>query len=110
MTPASSTPRRVQAAMFKASTTSGALIDRDAFQPTMRRENTSITKATYTTPAHVEQYVKSHTHFWLGPVAVKSRCTKSGARGAEGSEWVVKRFLAREAPLIPAFFITCPLL
>ena len=31
--------------MFSASTTSGALIERDAFQPTMRRENTSMTKA-----------------------------------------------------------------
>jgi hypothetical protein len=41
--------------MFRASTTSAAVIERDAFHPTMRRENTSITKATYTTPDHVEQ-------------------------------------------------------
>jgi hypothetical protein len=46
MTPARSTARRVHAAMFKASTTSGARIDREAFQPTIRRENMSITKAT----------------------------------------------------------------
>ena len=30
--------RRVHAAMFRASTTSGAVIERAAFQPTMRRE------------------------------------------------------------------------
>jgi hypothetical protein len=41
--------------MFSASTTSAALIDRDAFQPTRRRENTSVMNATYTTPDHVEQ-------------------------------------------------------
>jgi len=41
--------------MFNASTTSDACMVRAAFQPTMRRENTSITNATYTTPDHVEQ-------------------------------------------------------
>jgi hypothetical protein len=30
-------------------------MEREAFQPTMRRENTSVMKATYTTPDHVEQ-------------------------------------------------------
>jgi len=39
-------PRRVQAAMFKASTTRAVCMLRAAFQPTMRRENTSTTKAT----------------------------------------------------------------
>ena len=32
--------------MFNASTTSAAVIDRDAFQPMMRRENTSVMNAT----------------------------------------------------------------
>lgn len=41
--------------MFNAST-SDACIVRAAFQPTMRRENTSTTNATYTIPDHVEQY------------------------------------------------------
>jgi len=40
------TPRRVHAAMFNASITSGAVIERAAFQPTMRREYTSTTNAT----------------------------------------------------------------
>ncbi len=103
MTPASATPRRTQAAMLSASMTSAADIERDAFHPTMRRLKVSMTKATYTTPDQVEQYVKSHTHFWFGAVAVKSRCRRSGARTAAGSAWVVKRFLARLAPRIPAF-------
>jgi hypothetical protein len=38
--------RRAQAAMLSASTTSEACMVRAAFQPTMRRENTSITNAT----------------------------------------------------------------
>ncbi len=32
--------------MFNASTTRAALIEREAFQPTMRRENTSVMNAT----------------------------------------------------------------
>jgi len=36
----------VQAAMLRASTTSEAVIDRAAFQPTSRREKTSMMKAT----------------------------------------------------------------
>ena len=46
MTPARSECRRLHAAMFRASRTSGVVIDRAAFQPTRRRENTSMTKAT----------------------------------------------------------------
>jgi len=38
--------RRVQAAMLRASVTRAAVIERAAFQPTMRREKTSVTKAT----------------------------------------------------------------
>jgi len=41
-----STPRRVHAAMLRASITREAAMVRAAFQPTMRRENTSTTKAT----------------------------------------------------------------
>lgn len=37
-------------------------------QPTIMREYTSTTKATYAIPAHVEQYVKSDTHRRFGPV------------------------------------------
>jgi hypothetical protein len=55
--------------MFNASTVSAAVIDRAAFQPMMRLEDKSVTNATYTTPDHVEQYVKSATHFSFGRVA-----------------------------------------
>jgi hypothetical protein len=46
MSPSSATPRRVQAAMLSASITSGAVMVRAAFHPTIRRENTSMTNAT----------------------------------------------------------------
>jgi hypothetical protein len=75
-------PRLVQPAMFNASTMSAAVIDRAAFQSTIRRENTSTMNATYTTRDHVEQYVKSATHFSFRRTAVKSRLTRSGARTA----------------------------
>jgi hypothetical protein len=87
--------------MFNASTTSAAVIERAAFQPTIRRENTSTTNATYTIPDHVEQYVKSATQVASGRVAVKSRRTRSGARTAAGSERVVNRRRARLAPRMP---------
>ena len=74
---------------------------RAAFQPTIRRENTSMTNATYTTPDHVEQYVKSATQSWSGPVAVKFRFTRSGARTAVRSAWVVNRFFSLLAPRMP---------
>jgi hypothetical protein len=45
--------------------------------------------------------VKSHTHFSLGRVALKSRQSRSGARRASGSRLVVKRFFALVAPQIP---------
>ena len=45
--------------------------------------------------------MKSATHFSFGRVAVKSRRTRSGARTAAGSGWVVKRFFARLAPRMP---------
>src|SRR5215213_4396571 len=53
-------------------------------------------------PDHVEQYVKSATHFSLGRLAVKSRRSRSGARVAAGSGWVVKRFFALLAPWRPS--------
>lgn len=38
-------------------------------QPTMSREKTSMTNATYTNPADVATYVKSATQSWFGLVA-----------------------------------------
>jgi len=46
ISPARSVPRRVQAAMFNASTTSEACMVRAAFQPTIRLEQMSTMNAT----------------------------------------------------------------
>ena len=46
MRPSSVVWRRVHAAMLRASRTRVVVIERAAFQPTRRRENTSMTKAT----------------------------------------------------------------
>ena len=73
----------------------------DAFQPTIRLENTSVMNATYTTPDHVDTYVKSATQRASGRSAVKLRWTRSGARTAAGSALVVHRFLALVAPARP---------
>ena len=42
----------------------------EARQPTIRREKTSITKATYTNPRYVATQVRSATHSWFGRIAV----------------------------------------
>ena len=46
--------------------------------------------------------MKSLTQVASGRVAVKSRCSRSGARSAPGSERVVKCFVARLAPRMPS--------
>ena len=45
--------------------------------------------------------MKSHTHSSSGPLALKLRFTRSGARTWSGSDLVVKRFFARLAPRMP---------
>lgn len=52
-------------------------------------------------PAHVGTYVKSTIHSWLGLLAVKSRPTRSGGRGADPSGRVVTNFLPLTTPCIP---------
>ena len=71
-------------------------------QPTIIRENTSITKLKYTTPSQHRRYVKSPTHKRFGALAVKSRLTRSRGRCAFGSGFVVRHgFPRRFAPWIP---------
>ncbi|OJA60230.1 hypothetical protein BGV68_05320 [Burkholderia ubonensis] len=53
--------RRAYSACSSASSTKSVVIDELTRQPTMRRANTSTTKATYSQPCHVETYVKSDT-------------------------------------------------
>jgi hypothetical protein len=43
-----------------------AVIERAAFQPTIRWESTSVTDATYVTSGQVEQFVKSAADSWFG--------------------------------------------
>ena len=59
-------------------------------QPTMRRANTSTTKATYSQPCQVDTYVKSETHSWLGRCALNCRFTRSSGHGALASLTVVR--------------------
>lgn len=55
-------------------------------QPTMQRENTSITKATYSQPCQVDTYVKSLIHSWFGRCALNCRLTRSCGHGARASQ------------------------
>jgi len=67
-----------------------------------RRENTSMTNATYTNPRHVGTYVRSATHSWFGRTAVNFRVTRSGGRPAAASGIVVTVNLRpRTAPARP---------
>ena len=71
-------------------------------QPTIRRENTSMTKLKNTTPSQQRKYVKSATQSSSGRVAVKSRLTRSGLRVADASGVVVRHGLPRRlAPWMP---------
>jgi hypothetical protein len=72
-----------------------------ARQPTISRENTSMTNATSTVPDQLATSVKSLTHNWLGRVATNRRWTRSGARSAIGSAIVVRWVLPRTTPAMP---------
>lgn len=68
-------------------------------QPTIRRENTSMTNATYTNPRHVATYVRSATHSGFGRTAWNCRVTRSGGRAAAVSGIVVTvNFRPRTTP------------
>ncbi len=73
--------------------------------PTIMRENASMMKHTYATPAQVATNVRSVTQSRFGAVAVNSRCTRSGCRADAGSGLVVFTRFERLAPSIPATFI-----
>lgn len=64
-------------------------IDFPTRQPTIMRENTSITKATYTGPRQVATNLISATHNRLGAVAVDVRSTRSAGRSAPRSATVI---------------------
>ena len=68
---------RSWSACSKASSTRLVRIVVYALQPTMRREKTSITKATYTKPRQGATYVKSANHSAFGLSALNRRLTRS---------------------------------
>jgi hypothetical protein len=73
-----------------------------AFQPTIRRENTSRTAASHSGPSPVGIRERSATHSRLGASALKVRPTRSGAGVAVGSWRVEQRQrLRRNAPWRP---------
>src|SRR3954465_12856832 len=82
---------RAWSACSSASRTRSLRIERDTRQPTMARENTSMTKATYTKPAQLATYVKSATQSWLGRLAENSRFTRSAGRAASRRVLVIRR-------------------
>ena len=60
--PFRSWPCRTQTAISRASSGSWVGIEQNVRQPTIRRLNTSVTKAVNTNPIKVCTYVKSTTH------------------------------------------------
>jgi hypothetical protein len=85
-------------ACSSASSTKPVRIDEGTCQPTMRRANTPVTKATYAKPCQVETRVKSDTHSALGRLAWNSRWTRSSGHGAAASLIVVRTTLPRMTP------------
>ena len=71
-------------------------------QPTIIRENASMMKHTYATPAQVGTNVRSVTQSRFGAVAVNSRFTKSGCRATPRSGLVVRTRLVLVAPSMSA--------
>src|SRR5262245_1485194 len=65
--------------MMRASVTNCAVIAALIDQPTTRRENRSMTAATYSQPSAVQTYVKSAIHLRLGADASKVRSSTFGA-------------------------------
>jgi hypothetical protein len=93
---------RAYSACSRASRTKSVRIELLTRQPTIRRAKTSITKATYCHPCHVETYVKSDTHSWFGRSARNCRLTLSNGHGAFLSLIVVRTTLPRIAPHSPS--------
>src|ERR1700689_2983637 len=94
-----------QIAISSASRASSARSESDTCQPTILRENRSVTNEVYTKPRAVSTYVISATRRLAGEAAVKSRSSRSDGRGVPaGAGTVVRRLLlpgrcARDAQL-----------
>jgi hypothetical protein len=77
--------RRRSNAMTSASVTSSAFAVVPMAQPTTRRDHRSMTAARCSQPSPVRNWVTSAVHNRSGPVGLKLRSTRSGARAVSGS-------------------------
>lgn len=92
---------RAYGAYSSALSTKSVRIELLTRQPTMRRANTSMTKATYSQPCQLETHVKSETHNWFGRSARNCRLTRSRGHSALASPMVVRTTLPRITPRSP---------
>lgn len=93
--------RRSNKACSSASNTKSVRMELLTRQPTIFLTNTSMTNATNSQPCHVDTYVKSDTHNWLGRAALNCRLTLSNGHGAEVSGVMVRMTLPRRTPHKP---------
>jgi hypothetical protein len=82
----------VSTACSNACTARRAFIRELMEYPTSRLDHTSLTAHMYTLPSRVRCSVMSVSHSWFGPVAVKSRWTRSSCAGGPGRPFF-ERFL-----------------
>lgn len=88
--------------MFNASRARSVYRFFDSCQPTIRRENTSMTNAAYTHPENVCTYVMSATQRRFGAGAVKPRSTRSRRRSDPVPRVVVRGTRSLDTPRSPA--------
>src|SRR5262249_31529970 len=75
--------------LLQASSTRSLRSDVDTRQPTIRRENTSMTSATYTTSRNVATYVRSAIQSSLGRCTRNCRDTRPDGHAGAGAGRVV---------------------
>lgn len=87
--------RRAYSACSSASSMKSVRMEPLTRQPTMRRVNTSMTKATYSQPCQAEMYVKFEAHNWFARSARNCRLTQPRGCGTLASLMVVRTALPR---------------
>lgn len=92
---------RAYGACSRASTTNSVRMELLVRQPTMRRANRSMTKATYCQRNRVVTYVKSGTQSWLGRSALNCLLTWSSGHGTALPAMAVRTTLPRRPPRRP---------
>ncbi|WFB89063.1 MULTISPECIES: hypothetical protein [Streptomyces] len=95
--------RPVASAYSREVRTRSASARAEVSQATTRREKASRIADSHSGPSKVGIMVRSVTHSRFGACAVKSRCTRSGARSASGSRRVKPLLLRGLIPARPAW-------